>query len=116
MKDEDRKAYAEQLAPYAREFVVGYEDMTVTISRYTNHGRLLKDNGWAVSIHGDRGTGLTNHHYLSTDGEWRYKNGNTFATPELALSYLYKFGTPNRAKLLEERGPTEDKLEAGYRV
>jgi hypothetical protein len=108
MNGERRAEYAEILAPYAREFVFGYEDMNVTITRYTNHHRTLPDNGWCVCIVGTR--------YLATNGEWEYKRGNTFASPELALSYLFKHGTPNRAKHLEENGPSEAVLEAEYRV
>lgn len=108
MNDERRQKFAAQLAPHVREYCVGYEDVTVTITRYTNHHRTLPDNAWCVMISGPR--------YLAVDGQWQYKRGSTFATAELALSYLYKWGTPNRAKMIEERGPLPHELEAAYRV
>lgn len=117
MKDETRKSYAEQLVPFAREYLFSYEGINVTISRYNNHGRLLPDDGWMVSVHGSRQTSTTNHHYLThSTGEWRYKCGDLFASAEDALASVYKWGTPNRALRLEEQGPDEAKLEAEYRV
>jgi hypothetical protein len=90
---------------FAREYVFSYEDITVTISRYNNHHRLLPDDAWCVSIYGSPTQDATNHHYLNHGGEyngqWLYKHGTRFATAEDAFRALQIHGTPKREKAVK---------------
>lgn len=76
-----------ELAPFATEFRVGFEERTVYITRYDNHHNL--GNGWAVMVV----LGGLNPWYLSQDGKWRYKCGTSFKSPVTALVCLRRSGT-----------------------
>jgi hypothetical protein len=77
------------LLEHATEFEVPWCGRIVTISRRTNHGRMIPDGNWCVGIwHNSRSSQITTVDYLSRDGKWRYKAGDPFSSPQAAMAAL----------------------------
>lgn len=78
----------------AREIVVKRGDDTIFLTRYTNHGGLISGGRWWAMIPADGQTARcaggtpNNPWYLSGDGHWRYKSGQTFESLQALLDFL----------------------------
>lgn len=77
---------------HPREYAITWRQREVIISRYNNHGRFVADGKWCVAIWPSGGPGhpqdTTNVFYLGSDGAWRYKAGDLFDSPEVAVQAL----------------------------